>query len=201
MPRNSFWLPLWRLCVRSPPWTVTFVMAKMPSSSFSLREMSSYMQLLLVMMPRNTVMITVHHCITNTVETVFSLTKTKTTCFRDGRILAAAGRSRFIHLWALDTRKLLRIVEMPEKVTAIKQLVFLPENFDGGASQVCVTGQICCTPFFDFPGSLVYRASYLQAVGQWFESHTWYTIFLNLVTLAPSLVVVSNIILLCMCFC
>ena len=55
---------------------------------------------------------------------------------RDGRILAAGGRSRFIHLWALDTRKLLRIVEMPDKVTAIKQLVFLPENFDGGASQV-----------------------------------------------------------------
>jgi len=56
--------------------------------------------------------------------------------YRDGRILAAGGRSRFIHLWALDTRKLLRIVEMPDKVTAIKQLVFLPENFDGGASQV-----------------------------------------------------------------
>ena len=56
--------------------------------------------------------------------------------FRDGRILAAAGRSRFIHLWALDTRKLLRIVELPEKVTSIKQVLFLPDNFDGGASQV-----------------------------------------------------------------
>jgi hypothetical protein len=58
--------------------------------------------------------------------------------FRDGRILAAGGRSRFIHLWALDTRKLLRIVEMPEKVTSVKQVFFLPENFDGGASQVCL---------------------------------------------------------------
>ena len=59
-------------------------------------------------------------------------------CFycRDGRILAAAGRTRFIHLWALDTRKLLRIVELPEKVTSVKQLLFLPDNFDGGASQV-----------------------------------------------------------------
>lgn len=60
---------------------------------------------------------------------------------RDGRILAAGGRSRFIHLWALDTRKLLRIVEMPEKVTSVKQLLFLPENFDGGASQVL--GVLC----------------------------------------------------------
>ena len=56
--------------------------------------------------------------------------------FRDGRILAAAGRSRFIHLWALDTRKLLRIVELPEKVTSVKQVLFLPDNFDEGASQV-----------------------------------------------------------------
>ena len=56
--------------------------------------------------------------------------------YRDGRILAAGGRSRFIHLWALDTRKLLRIVELPEKVTSVKQLLFLPDNFDGGASQV-----------------------------------------------------------------
>lgn len=61
---------------------------------------------------------------------------------RDGRILAAGGRSRFIHLWTLDTRKLLRIVEMPEKVTSVKQVLFLPENFDGGASQVlCVLCQ------------------------------------------------------------
>ncbi|WAR11356.1 TBC31-like protein [Mya arenaria] len=60
---------------------------------------------------------------------------------KDGRILAAGGRSRFVHLFALDTRKLLRIVEMPEKVTAVKQLIFLPENFDGGASQVL--GVLC----------------------------------------------------------
>ncbi|KAL4234370.1 hypothetical protein ACF0H5_006017 [Mactra antiquata] len=60
---------------------------------------------------------------------------------KDGRILAAGGRSRFIHLWALDTRKLMRIVEMPEKVTSVKQVLFLPENFDGGASQVL--GVLC----------------------------------------------------------
>ncbi|KAH3775121.1 hypothetical protein DPMN_176518, partial [Dreissena polymorpha] len=60
---------------------------------------------------------------------------------KDGRILAAGGKSRFIHLWALDTRKLLRIVEMPDKVTSIKQLLFLSENFDEGASQVL--GVLC----------------------------------------------------------
>lgn len=56
--------------------------------------------------------------------------------FRDGRLLAAGGRSRFIHLWDLDTHRLLRIIELPVKVTTVKQLVFLPDNFDAGASQV-----------------------------------------------------------------
>lgn len=54
---------------------------------------------------------------------------------RDGRLLAAGGRSRFIHLWDLDTHRLLRIIELPIKVTTVKQLVFLPDNFDAGASQ------------------------------------------------------------------
>lgn len=57
--------------------------------------------------------------------------------YRDGRLLAAGGRSRFIHLWDLDTHRLLRIIELPVKVTAVKQLVFLPDNFDAGANQVC----------------------------------------------------------------
>ncbi|KAL3860204.1 hypothetical protein ACJMK2_010360 [Sinanodonta woodiana] len=60
---------------------------------------------------------------------------------RDGRILAAAGRSRFIHLFALDTKKLIRIVEMPNKVTAVKQVLFLPDNFDHGANQTL--GVLC----------------------------------------------------------
>jgi WD40 repeat protein len=57
--------------------------------------------------------------------------------FRDGRILAAGGRSRFIHLWDLDTHRLLRIVELPTKVTSVKQLSFLPDKFDAGQNQVC----------------------------------------------------------------
>ena len=76
--------------------------------------------------------------------------------FRDGRILAAAGRSRFIHLWALDTRKLLRIVELPEKVTSVKQVLFLPDNFDGGASQV-VAYLIILTDMYIGPGNKLGR--------------------------------------------
>ncbi|XP_072051869.1 TBC1 domain family member 31-like [Amphiura filiformis] len=55
---------------------------------------------------------------------------------RDGRLLVAAGKSRFLHVWALDTRTLLRIVEMPTKVRAVKQLEFLSESFDGGSSKI-----------------------------------------------------------------
>ncbi|XP_038069604.1 TBC1 domain family member 31-like [Patiria miniata] len=55
---------------------------------------------------------------------------------RDGRLLVAGGKSRFLHVWALDTRHLLRVIEMPTKVHVVKQVEFLPESFDGGSSQV-----------------------------------------------------------------
>ncbi|XP_022110493.1 TBC1 domain family member 31-like isoform X2 [Acanthaster planci] len=55
---------------------------------------------------------------------------------RDGRLLVAGGKSRFLHIWALDTRRLLRVIEMPTKVHVVKQVEFLPESFDGGSSQV-----------------------------------------------------------------
>lgn len=59
----------------------------------------------------------------------------------NGRTLAAAGRSRFINLFALDTRALFRIIELPNKVTFVKQIVFLPEKFDNGSSQIL--GALC----------------------------------------------------------
>ncbi|CAE1172894.1 TBC1 domain family member 31 [Acanthosepion pharaonis] len=59
----------------------------------------------------------------------------------NGRTLAAAGRSRFINLFALDTRTLFRVIELPNKVTFVKQLVFLPEKFDNGSSQIL--GALC----------------------------------------------------------
>ncbi|XP_077982423.1 TBC1 domain family member 31-like [Glandiceps talaboti] len=55
---------------------------------------------------------------------------------KDGRLLVAGGKSRFLHIWTLDTRRLLRIIELPTKVKVVKQVEFLSESFDGGSSQV-----------------------------------------------------------------
>ncbi|KAK6174116.1 hypothetical protein SNE40_017453 [Patella caerulea] len=60
---------------------------------------------------------------------------------RDGRILAAGGKSRYIHLWSLDTRRILRIIELPNKVTSVKQVEFLPDSFHTGVDQVL--GVLC----------------------------------------------------------
>ncbi|KAL0963382.1 hypothetical protein UPYG_G00305670 [Umbra pygmaea] len=57
------------------------------------------------------------------------------TVTRDGKTLAAGGRSNLLHLWCLDTRQLLRVVQMPPKVRTVRQLEFLQDSFDGGASQ------------------------------------------------------------------
>ena len=56
--------------------------------------------------------------------------------FRDGHYLVAGGCSRNLYVWTLETRQLLRVVQMPKKVTAVKHLEFLPDSFDGGANQV-----------------------------------------------------------------
>ncbi|KAJ6663117.1 hypothetical protein lerEdw1_010710 [Lerista edwardsae] len=55
---------------------------------------------------------------------------------RDGRVLAAGGKSNQLHLWCLESGHLLRIIQMPTKVRAIRHLEFLPDSFDGGANQV-----------------------------------------------------------------
>ncbi|XP_006830895.1 PREDICTED: TBC1 domain family member 31 [Chrysochloris asiatica] len=60
---------------------------------------------------------------------VFSVT-------RDGRILAAGGKSNHLHLWCLEAKQLFRIIQMPTKVRAIRHLEFLPDNFDAGSNQV-----------------------------------------------------------------
>jgi hypothetical protein len=57
---------------------------------------------------------------------------------RDGRVLVAGGRSRFIHVWSLESKQLLRVVELPRKVTSVQQLEFLPDSFDAGSNQVCL---------------------------------------------------------------
>ncbi|KAM6216081.1 TBC1 domain family member 31 [Rhynchocyon petersi] len=55
---------------------------------------------------------------------------------RDGRILAAGGKSNHLHLWCLETKQLFRIIQMPTKVRAIRHLEFLPDSFDAGSNQV-----------------------------------------------------------------
>ncbi|XP_072805769.1 TBC1 domain family member 31 isoform X5 [Vicugna pacos] len=54
---------------------------------------------------------------------------------RDGRILAAGGKSNHLHLWCLEAKHLFRIIQMPTKVRAIRHLEFLPDSFDAGSNQ------------------------------------------------------------------
>ncbi|XP_040835291.1 TBC1 domain family member 31 isoform X7 [Ochotona curzoniae] len=55
---------------------------------------------------------------------------------RDGRILAAGGKSNHLHLWCLEATQLVRIVQMPTSVRAVRHLEFLPDSFDAGSNQV-----------------------------------------------------------------
>ncbi|NWW81661.1 TBC31 protein, partial [Climacteris rufus] len=55
---------------------------------------------------------------------------------RDGQTLVAGGKSNHLHLWCLESKRLLRIIQMPEKVRAVRHLEFLPDTFDGGSNQV-----------------------------------------------------------------
>ncbi|KAJ8013220.1 hypothetical protein DPEC_G00051010 [Dallia pectoralis] len=54
---------------------------------------------------------------------------------RDGKTLAAGGRSNLLHLWCLETRQLLQVIQMPPTVRTVRQLDFLPDSFDGGSTQ------------------------------------------------------------------
>uniref|UniRef100_A0A671LYG0 TBC1 domain family member 31 n=2 Tax=Sinocyclocheilus anshuiensis TaxID=1608454 RepID=A0A671LYG0_9TELE len=55
---------------------------------------------------------------------------------QDGKTLAAAGRSNLVHLWCLDSRQLLRVIQMPPKVKTVRFVDFLPDSFDGGSNQI-----------------------------------------------------------------
>ncbi|XP_053182759.1 TBC1 domain family member 31 [Scomber japonicus] len=54
---------------------------------------------------------------------------------RNGKSLAAGGRSNLLHLWCLDSQQLVRVVQMPTQVRTVRQLEFLADSFDGGANQ------------------------------------------------------------------
>lgn len=55
--------------------------------------------------------------------------------FRNGRYLAMAGKSHFIHLWNLESRDLQQVLEMPTVVKSCRQLHFVraavPASKDG----------------------------------------------------------------------
>ncbi|XP_062426571.1 TBC1 domain family member 31 isoform X2 [Rhea pennata] len=55
---------------------------------------------------------------------------------RDGRIFVAGGKSNHLHLWCLESKQLLRIIQMPTEVRTVRHLEFLPDSFDGGSNQV-----------------------------------------------------------------
>ena len=57
---------------------------------------------------------------------------------RDGHLLVGGGRSNFLHVWTIENRQLLRVIQLPSKVRFVKQLIFLPNKFDGGSSEVRV---------------------------------------------------------------
>ncbi|XP_068723216.1 TBC1 domain family member 31-like [Montipora capricornis] len=54
---------------------------------------------------------------------------------QDGRLLVAGGRSRFLHVWNLENKRLLHVIQLPARVRLVRQLEFLNNSFDGGASQ------------------------------------------------------------------
>ena len=45
-------------------------------------------------------------------------------------------RSRFLHVWNLENKRLLHVIQLPARVRLVRQLEFLNNSFDGGASQV-----------------------------------------------------------------
>ena len=45
-------------------------------------------------------------------------------------------RSRFLHVWNLENKRLLYVIQLPAKVRLARQLEFMNDSFDGGASQV-----------------------------------------------------------------
>ncbi len=55
---------------------------------------------------------------------------------QDGQLLVAGGRSNYLHVWKLENRQMLRIIQLPPKVRMVKQLMFVPGSFDGGSSEV-----------------------------------------------------------------
>nr|XP_039261457.1 TBC1 domain family member 31-like isoform X2 [Styela clava] len=55
---------------------------------------------------------------------------------RNGKTLVAAGKSNLLHVYSLETLRIIRIVQMPPHVTSVKDILFLPDKFDNGANKI-----------------------------------------------------------------
>lgn len=54
----------------------------------------------------------------------------------DSRFLAAGGKSRFIHFWNLDSRQLIQVIELPNKVKEVKDVQFVTEKITVSQNQL-----------------------------------------------------------------
>ena len=54
----------------------------------------------------------------------------------DSRFLVAAGRSKFLHVYSLDSRRLFRVIQLPSKVKTVKQVQFLADKFGDGCNEM-----------------------------------------------------------------
>lgn len=84
---------------------------------------------------------------------------------RDGRIFVAGGKSNHLHLWCLESKQLVRIIQMPTEVRAVRHLEFLPDSFDGGSNQVSYLQT--WEWMFDYLIQHVYFRGFLKTVGRW----------------------------------
>lgn len=55
---------------------------------------------------------------------------------KNGKTLVAAGKSNLLHVYSLETLRIVRIVQMPEHVNTVKDVSFLCEKFDNGANKI-----------------------------------------------------------------
>jgi WD40 repeat protein len=55
---------------------------------------------------------------------------------QDGQLLAAGGRSQYLHLWDMRSHTLSQIIQLPPKLKFIKQLQFLPNKLKENTTEV-----------------------------------------------------------------
>ncbi|XP_077455071.1 TBC1 domain family member 31 [Stigmatopora argus] len=86
---------------------------------------------------------------------------------QDGKTLAAGGRSNLLHLWCLESKKLIKVIQMPTPIRTVRQLEFLPTRVDGTSSQsLGVLGQDGIMRFINIHTSklLFYIGSHINTI-------------------------------------